>query len=396
MTVPIYALLIGVSCVDKSSSNDSPSVDDIEVSDTNESNDDTAEENTPEPSGEDLDDDGYGNSDCDDEDPDINPDATDYAGDNIDQDCDGEDEKGLCSDECEFSEDGICDDGGNDSEFDVCELGEDCSDCGPRRDNDGDGFYDHLDCNDDDPSIHPYAMDISGDNIDQDCDGEDFPGLCTNECAYAKDGACDDGGPNAEYSVCDLGTDCTDCGPRLDEDGDGFDMSEDCDDTDPSISPGLVDSTCDGIDNNCDGSIDEGWSGDPYEPNDSAPYDLGELSENGSFNNIYGYITSPSDVDTFQFYCHDGWGPEMGLDIKLEDVPSNLDLYVVLSFTDRSGNTSSSISSVNNTGLGGSETISWEETLSDDTGWYTVEVYSNSGSSCSQAYRLTIKETGYY
>ena len=39
---------------------------------------------------------------------------------------------------------------------------------------------------------------------DQDCDGQDFPGLCEDTCTYAHDGACDDGGPSAEYSLCPL------------------------------------------------------------------------------------------------------------------------------------------------------------------------------------------------
>lgn len=39
-------------------------------------------------------------------------------------------------------------------------------------------------------------------------------GMCTNTCQYANDGECDDGGPNSDYSVCDLGTDCGDCGER--------------------------------------------------------------------------------------------------------------------------------------------------------------------------------------
>src|SRR5690554_5642038 len=38
--------------------------------------------------------------------------------------------------------------------------------------------------------------------------------LCTNTCAYAFDGVCDDGGPGSAYSVCDYGSDCADCGPR--------------------------------------------------------------------------------------------------------------------------------------------------------------------------------------
>ncbi len=39
-------------------------------------------------------------------------------------------------------------------------------------------------------------------------------GGCTDTCTYAADGECDDGGPGSSYSVCELGTDCTDCGPR--------------------------------------------------------------------------------------------------------------------------------------------------------------------------------------
>ena len=37
---------------------------------------------------------------------------------------------------------------------------------------------------------------------------------CGNTCNSASDGACDDGGPGAEFSSCFFGTDCADCGPR--------------------------------------------------------------------------------------------------------------------------------------------------------------------------------------
>ena len=45
--------------------------------------------------------------------------------------------------------------------------------------------------------------------------------------------------------------------PDGDGDGDGWPGSEDCDDGDSSINPG-AEEVCDGVDNNCDGSIDEG------------------------------------------------------------------------------------------------------------------------------------------
>merc|ERR1712070_74944 len=39
-------------------------------------------------------------------------------------------------------------------------------------------------------------------------------GGCSDTCRYSKDHACDDGGEGSEYSLCDVGTDCADCGER--------------------------------------------------------------------------------------------------------------------------------------------------------------------------------------
>jgi hypothetical protein len=38
--------------------------------------------------------------------------------------------------------------------------------------------------------------------------------LCDNTCPYANDGVCDDGGDKSVNHVCQLGTDCSDCGDR--------------------------------------------------------------------------------------------------------------------------------------------------------------------------------------
>ncbi len=58
-------------------------------------------------------------------------------------------------------------------------------------------------------------------------------------------------GGKAEIDTASLST------PDEDADNDGFPASEDCNDGDPATHPGGVE-ICDGIDNNCDGAIDEG------------------------------------------------------------------------------------------------------------------------------------------
>ena len=39
-------------------------------------------------------------------------------------------------------------------------------------------------------------------------------GICDNTCEWAGDGECDDGGPGSLYSICEYGSDCSDCGTR--------------------------------------------------------------------------------------------------------------------------------------------------------------------------------------
>jgi hypothetical protein len=93
-----------------------------------------------------------------------------------------------CSNECAYAGDGACDDGGPGAAFDVCPLGSDCDDCGAR---DGE-----TPPPGEEPSPNPPSA------------------SCSNECAFAGDGACDDGGPGAAFDLCPLGTDCDDCGQR--------------------------------------------------------------------------------------------------------------------------------------------------------------------------------------
>jgi len=174
-------------------------------------------------------------------------------------------------------------------------------------DADHDGYYVMSsggdDCDDADDSIHPGAVEIWYDGIDQDCDGwndfdmdqdgyvsADYPGQSGG--TSPGEGDCDDmdatvypGAPE----LCDgLDNNCDDILPdsETDDDGDGFvegvidaggwdgDSSviggEDCDDTDAAIYPGAVEIPNDGIDQDCDGFDETGcyytlagdWTGD--------------------------------------------------------------------------------------------------------------------------------------
>jgi len=108
-------------------------------------------------------------------------------------------------------------------------------------DSDGDGFGVHgdctyTDCDDADATIYPGAQEVCEDGTDQDCDGSDA--ICT--CA------------------------------QTDLDGDGYGTSNlcvliDCDDSDPAIYPGATE-TCNFIDDDCDGVVDDGFDvdGDGY------------------------------------------------------------------------------------------------------------------------------------
>ena len=148
----------------------------------------------------DVDGDGFtvDEGDCNDSNPDINPDATDIPNNGIDENCDGADS------------------------IDTSIL-----------DSDNDGFTPaEGDCNDTNAAINPGAVENCNDQIDNNCNG-----------------LVDDADPAAVGCVID---------PNLiDFDNDGFTPNEgDCNDADDTVFPGAVENCTDGIDNNCNGYID--------------------------------------------------------------------------------------------------------------------------------------------
>ncbi len=188
------------------------------------------------PGAGDADMDGYSaDVDCDDDDPAVNPGATETCN-GVDDDCDEDTDEGFDQDEDGFST------------------------CGP----DGVPGNGDDDCLDTDPGVNPDAEEVCN-GEDDDCndvvDDGDFDGdedgsdTCT-------DGDCDDEDPNVfpgNTEVCD-GVD-NDCNDEVDEgfpdgDNDGAPECTDCDDADPLNFPGNVE-VCDGQDNDCDEGVDE-------------------------------------------------------------------------------------------------------------------------------------------
>ena len=177
-------------------------------------------------------------------------------------------------------------------------------------DDDGDGYTKigcgGNDCNDSDPAIHPGAAEVC-DGKDNDCDGIVDPAGALYYLDLDGDGF---GNPNVSQVTCPqpsgyvpVAGDCNDSDPAIhpgapeqcdgrdndcdgqvdedvtsvwyfDQDHDGYGrpiapyigcappagyvaISGDCDDTRTNVHPGAVDS-CDGLDNDCDGQVDEG------------------------------------------------------------------------------------------------------------------------------------------
>jgi len=172
------------------------------------------------------------NTDCDDNDDEINPAATEIC-DGIDNNCNGMTDEGV---QFTFYEDVDGDGYGDPNSFTM-----DCMAPIGYVSNDDD-------CNDNDDEINPAATEIC-DGIDNNCDTQIDEGLTFT--TYYTDADGDGYGTGAGQSL------CANPGP-------GFaTLDGDCNDNDDEINPGETE-ICDGIDNDCDTQIDEGLTFTTY------------------------------------------------------------------------------------------------------------------------------------
>lgn len=255
----------------------------------------------------------------------------------------------------------------------------------PCLDSDGDGIATcDGDCDDQRASVHPGAIDVSGDGLDNDCDGingvdRDADGY---EDAAAGGSDCDDSEPtvhpgapegrdaDSDGSIAANGID-DDCDGRIDED-----LSDlDCDDKDPQVgphrpeaeAPNGVDDDCDGKvdegtvaydddgdglseedgdcddgdrrrypgakerpdcrDQDCDGEIDEGLTlrqrDDAYEPDDgeAAAKDLGTDGRLRFERSLKLVTRGLADEEWFSFWSDDGPFDDWGIDVTVDAIP---------------------------------------------------------------------------
>jgi hypothetical protein len=193
---------------------------------------------------QDADGDGYGNaaatseacqapagyvsnrSDCDDSNPAVHPGATEVCN-GIDDNCDGQIDEGV---KLTFYRDAD-----NDGYGDLATTTQACE--APT------GYVATAgDCNDQNPAIHPGATEVCN-GMDDDCDGQIDEGVTQPTFYQDADG---DGSGNLSVST------------QACEAPAGYvTNSSDCNDSDPAVYPGATE-LCNGLDDNCDGQVDEG------------------------------------------------------------------------------------------------------------------------------------------
>jgi len=248
--------------------------------------------------------------DCDDDEVTVSPAAREFCVDGLDNDCDGDIDTAdsECTSDTDADMDGFCPIG-----TDLNGDG-DCNDPGEASD----GF----DCDDSAADVNPDEVEVCTDFRDNDCDGladfrdsddcgaffdADGDGYCPGGRDGNGNGNCVDPGEDAEPGDCDdtmasinpgamevctngaVDDDCdgaaslldSDCAGYIDSDGDSFcfvgpDMDRDgvcistgeqtgdgdCDEMSVAINPAAAEDCTDGVDNDCDGSVDAGDRGE--------------------------------------------------------------------------------------------------------------------------------------
>ncbi len=147
-----------------------------------------------------------------------------------------------------------------------------CSDCAVEADADGDGARAIAcggnDCDDNDDNAYPGNTEVCDtEGHDEDCDPATF-------------GIRDGDGDDEPDAACCNGDNC----------------GSDCDDTRSSVGPDATEA-CNGRDDDCDGSVDEGVTVDLYQDMDGDGFGNPDVAMNGCPDSIEGFVSMGTDCD---------------------------------------------------------------------------------------------------
>ena len=164
----------------------------------------------------------------------------------------------------------------------------------------------------------PNDLDLGGHEKDVDCNDLD-PAVNPGEPEQPLPNGIDD---NCDGRI-DEGT------VAYDDDGDGMSEQDgDCNDADRTVRPGLPEKA-DCRDQNCDGKIDEGVSlpkvDDGYEPNgtQATAHDLRTSTLRSFVRDLDLVASSTDDEAWFEFYSQDGDFDDWGIDVRITELPAN-------------------------------------------------------------------------
>lgn len=269
----------------------------------------------------------------------------------------------------------------------------------PCEDNDGDGYLScrNGDCDDHDNAVHPGAHEIEYNGRDENCDGRDGRDMDRDGFVAVIEGGddCDDsesavhpgakGFPDKDHdgfaSATNIDYDCDgdidilqgqlDCNDRnskipraeesrpngvdedcdglidegtvaFDDDGDGLaERQGDCDDSDMGVYPGAPERpNC--RDDDCDSLTDEGvlrlHRDDSYEPNDEVSVSLGGATHvpglfggyRGSQTRVGTITRDESDIERFKVFAHDGTLDSFFVSVSILEIGDTLGYRVIV------------------------------------------------------------------
>ncbi len=213
-------------------------------------------------------------NDCDDSDVSVSPVGVEYC-DGLDNNCDGDVDEDSAANASTWYRDGDSDGYGDSASGTTvaCDL--------PA------GYSASSDeCDDGNSNIHPTGTELC-DGVDNDCDGNTDEADAANAPAWYSDSDGDGYGGSSSVRACSQPAGTTS-------------SSTDCNDGNAAVNPAAAES-CDGVDNDCDGTVDE-----PAATNASTWY----LDSDGDGYGVSGSVTrscsQPAGYSAASTDCNDG------------------------------------------------------------------------------------------